>query len=236
MPKAPKDPLKHAKAAANVADPVADPVASRRSRRNAAMPAVAKLHDALESMERARAAAAMAARTVSDAEDDLLKVLENEMEGLPLLWRGKLVYGQEAVKEHRDSIIDHYDPHERIVVEVDEEKLTLLSPFNVGKLLHAVAAARWVRSEAFPELKNQSLQCGGGQVLTWDQPVVDGGKYTTVSAQEFLKFNCNEYTTEEGKWSASEPCCRCPNPFCKSFDAQAMFGPYSPTSPAYSPY
>lgn len=223
MPKAPKDPLKHAKAAANVADPVA---------------AVAKVHDALESMERARAAAAMAARTVSDAEDDLLKVLENEMEGLPLLWRGKLVYGQEAVKEHRDSII-RAGSHERIVVQVDEEKLTLLSPFNVGKLLHAVAAARWVRSEAFPELKNQSLQCGGGQVLTWDQPVIDGGTYTTVSAQEFLKFNCNEYTTEEGKWSASEPCCRCPNPFCKSFDAQAMFGPeptYSPTSPAYSPY
>ena len=226
MPKAPKDPLKHAKAAASVADPVA---------------AVAKVHDALESMERARAAAAMAARTVSDAEDDLLKVLENEMEGLPLLWRGKLVYGQEAVKEHRDSIIYPHRfcyPHVRSVVEVDGEKFTLLSPFNVGKLLHAVAAARWVRSEAFPELKHQSLQCG--EVLTWDQPVVDGGKYTTVSAQEFPKFNCNEYTTEDGKWSASEPCCRCSNPLCKSFDVQAMFGPdsprYTPTSPAYSPY
>jgi hypothetical protein len=228
MPKVHKPALKHAKGVASGADPIA---------------AVATVHSALESMERARAAAAMAVRKVSEAEDDLLTVLEIEMEGLPLLWQGKtkLLYGTEAVEEHRDFIIYPHRfcyPHVRSVVEVDGEKFTLLSPFNVGKLLHAVAAASWGRSEAFPELKHQSLQCG--KVLTWDQPVVDGGKYTTVSAQEFPKFNCNEYTTEDGKWSASEPCCRCSNPLCKSFDVQAMFGPdsprYTPTSPAYTPY
>jgi hypothetical protein len=222
-------------------EPAATP-AVQLGKRKRHTSAVAKVHDAVVHMERARAAAAMAARMVSEAEDDLLEVLENEMEGLALLWQGKnkLSYGTDAVKEHRDSILDaHRAAHARLVVEVDGEKLTLLSPFNVGKLLHAVAAARWVRSEAFPELTKQSLQCGEGQVLTWDQPVVDGSKYTTVPAQEFLKFNCNEYITETGAWSAAEPCFCCTNPLCKRFDARAMFGPdqaYAPTSPAYTPY